>query len=191
MVLHSARTALNDANAMLRGISTGSCPRTISTLTIGAEAGRSTWLLAWTDLVDTIGRYSHHLELRRILSRLAELPAIVRQPKSPPHRRVRRLTADERRTVELSYADCRSVYEVARRFGTTRANVAAILESRGVDRKYNVLSDEDIVRAATLYGDGWSLARLADRYGVSANTVHRALRRLSVKLRPVGTNQWR
>ena len=90
----------------------------------------------------------------------------------------------------MGYGECGSVYEVARRFGTTRANVAAILEGQGVQRRYNVLSEADVSGAAELYAGGLSLARLGERFGVAARTIHAALRRRGVPLRPVGTNQW-
>jgi DNA-directed RNA polymerase specialized sigma24 family protein len=37
-----------------------------------------------------------------------------------------------------------------------------------------------------LYRDGWSLAEIADRYGITKGSVHKYLQRAGVILRPPG-----
>lgn len=58
-----------------------------------------------------------------------------------------------------------------------------ILTRNGVQTKHPGLSAEDIGQAAQLYGDGWSLARIGERLGVTATTVHRRLRERGVTMR--------
>jgi type IV secretory pathway TrbF-like protein len=39
-------------------------------------------------------------------------------------------------------------------------SVSAILERHGIDRRYNLLSTEQIARAAELYGESWPFAKV-------------------------------
>ena len=82
------------------------------------------------------------------------------------------------------------MYVLAKAFTIDRRTVSAILERHGVQRRYNLLETEAVAEAARLYEAGWSLARLADRFGVTAKTVHNAFIKAGVPRRPLGTNQW-
>jgi hypothetical protein len=68
------------------------------------------------------------------------------------------------------------VKDLAQRFGIHRLTVTALLRRRGVELRRTGLTPEDILLAASLYGQGWSLARLGTRYGVDSTSVWRALR---------------
>jgi hypothetical protein len=46
------------------------------------------------------------------------------------------------------------------------------------------MTDEEIQEAITLYGDGWSLARIATRFGVDPESVRYRLLQRGVTLRP-------
>jgi hypothetical protein len=82
------------------------------------------------------------------------------------------------------------VYVLAKAFTIDRRTVAVILERHGVQRRYNLLDTRAIAEAARLYEAGWSLARLADHFGVTARTVQNAFVKAGIPRRPVGTNQW-
>ncbi|MFT3855102.1 MAG: hypothetical protein QM733_20560 [Ilumatobacteraceae bacterium] len=79
---------------------------------------------------------------------------------------------------------------MATAYNIHRKTVSAILERHGVDRRYNLLRQEQLDQAAELYRSGQSLAKIAQTMGVSTKTIHTALRDAGVPMRPVGTNQW-
>ncbi|MCU1367528.1 MAG: hypothetical protein JWN39_3167 [Ilumatobacteraceae bacterium] len=101
-----------------------------------------------------------------------------------------RLNEADQALAIVAYRTSGSINVVAREFGINRRTAANILERHSLDRYYNVLTAEHIREAATLYRDGWSLAKLGQHLGVDAGTVRRALRKAGVTMRPVGTNQW-
>lgn len=45
------------------------------------------------------------------------------------------------------------------------------------------MTGADVTQAAQPYEDGWSLARIGERLGVTATTVHRRLRERKVTMR--------
>jgi lambda repressor-like predicted transcriptional regulator len=65
---------------------------------------------------------------------------------------------------------------MAKRFGIHRTTVTALLRRHGVELRRAGLAPSDIPAAATLYGQGWSLAQLGTTFGVDAATVWRTLR---------------
>jgi hypothetical protein len=69
------------------------------------------------------------------------------------------------------------------RFGIHRATVAAVLRRLGVEPRKKGLSDERVAEACRLYFEGWSLARLAERYDVTDMTVRRYLLLAGVVMR--------
>jgi DNA-binding transcriptional regulator LsrR (DeoR family) len=95
--------------------------------------------------------------------------------------------------VEQVIADYRAgatVYQLGDKFGIDRRTVGKILTRNGVLTKHPGLSPADIDRAAQLYEDGWSLARIGERLGVTATTVHRRLRGREVQMRdPAGRDR--
>ena len=78
------------------------------------------------------------------------------------------------------------VKELAEQFGTHRLTVTAHLQKRGVPLRRTGLAPEDVLTAASLYGQGWSLARLGVKYRVDSTTVWRALRAAGVVMRSTG-----
>jgi hypothetical protein len=56
-----------------------------------------------------------------------------------------------------------------------RATSTAIILRAGVKPRQRGLTNEHLIEACRLYLDGWSLARLAERYGVNDMTVRRYL----------------
>jgi DNA-binding IclR family transcriptional regulator len=76
-----------------------------------------------------------------------------------------------------------SVKELAQRFGIHRLTVTALLRRDGVELRRTGLAPVDIQVAASLYGQGWSLARLGAKFGVDSTTVWRALRTAGMLMR--------
>ena len=71
-----------------------------------------------------------------------------------------------------------------------RETISKIIQDAGVAvRSQRVISPEEIAGAAALYRQGWSLARLAERYGFDGQTIHTHLKRAGVVMR--GPHEWR
>ena len=75
----------------------------------------------------------------------------------------------------MAYSEGKATKELARRFGIHRATVTVVLQRLGVELQQKGLSDEQATEARRLYPEGWSLARLAERYDVTDMTVRRYL----------------
>jgi len=75
------------------------------------------------------------------------------------------------------------VYELGDRFGINRRTVGKILTRNGVKTTHPGLSPAQINEAIQLYGEGWSLARVGERLGVTARTVQLRLRERGVAMR--------
>lgn len=141
--------------------------------------------------MEQLGHYSNQGHRLEVLQRLLGARLKRRRPASAPKQRQNHLdSADQAKVVE-AYQAGDSVYDIARQFAIGRTTASAILKRHGVTLRYKVLTDRDLSIAIRLYEtDCWSLTRIAERFGVAAKTVHTALRRSGVQLRPVGTNQW-
>ena len=103
--------------------------------------------------------------------------------RSPRQAQLRLEPAEVDRLVD-QYRSGATVRELAAEFGVGRTTVSAHLERRGLPRRYNRLGGDALVEAGRLYRDGWSLARLGERYNVDAGTVRRALLKSGVQTRP-------
>ena len=49
-----------------------------------------------------------------------------------------------------------------------RTTIVGHLKRRGVCTRYKVIAEADLIEAASLYAEGWSLARVGERFDVSA-----------------------
>lgn len=105
--------------------------------------------------------------------------------------RSKRWAKFEQEEIVAAYLGGTSANALAKKYGSTRKGVCALLEREGVARRYNVLTHDDVRRAEVLYAQGRSLGSLAEEFGVAAQTVALALRKAGVEMRPVGTNQWK
>ena len=85
-----------------------------------------------------------------------------------------------------AYDEGSSVGQLVARFNVNRTTVLTHLDRNSVPRRQTgpKLSAEDVARAAGLYRDGLSLAAIGHRFGVTASTVGKALRRANVQIRP-------
>lgn len=94
-----------------------------------------------------------------------------------------RLNPAQANALVTAYTAGDATIELAARFGIHRATVTAILHRLGVDLRQRGLTDEQVAEACQLYPEGWSLARLAERYDVDDMTVRRYLLLAGVVMR--------
>jgi len=93
----------------------------------------------------------------------------------PVRRRLTRLTEAQAAKLVTGYSEHVPVNELAGRFRLSRQTVSAILRRRGVELHQLGLSPSEAAEAARLYRHGWSLAKLARKFGVDGMTVRRYL----------------
>jgi lambda repressor-like predicted transcriptional regulator len=75
------------------------------------------------------------------------------------------------------------VKELARHYGISRQTVNAVLRRHWVEPHQLGLSPAEVADATQLYRDGWSLAKLAQKFGVDGMTVRRYLLLAGVVMR--------
>lgn len=100
-------------------------------------------------------------------------------------------TARQLRPVEVDelvqgYVGGATVFELATQFGIDRRTVGQHLRKRGIDTRPPRLRPEDVPDAAELYRSGWSLAKIAHKFGLKASgatTVRRYLLEAGVVMR--------
>jgi len=81
-----------------------------------------------------------------------------------PRQHHRRLGATEVAALIETYREGRSNKAIAQRFGIHRVTVTALLRRHGVERRRSGLAPEEVPEAASLYGQGWSLAKLGRKF---------------------------
>lgn len=108
----------------------------------------------------------------------------------PPRRvHVTYNTARQLRPTEVDelvagYGAGATVFELGARFDIDRRTVGQHLRSRGVDTTPPGLHPDDVPTAIRLYQDGWSLARLSNKFGTTDMTVRARLLEAGVVMRP-------
>jgi DNA-binding transcriptional ArsR family regulator len=139
------------------------------------------------DLVGLIRAQSHHPGPVSQLLKLGHAwPAGLPDKTTPakPCRVFRQLTSGEIDGLVEQYRAGRTVFELAEAFGIHRVTVGQHLRARGIDTKPPAMRDEDVPEAASLYKEGWSLARLAQRFGTTSKSVQTRLLAAGVTMRP-------
>jgi predicted DNA-binding protein (UPF0251 family) len=120
--------------------------------------------------------------IRLITSSLAA--SSPRPDKRPAARQTQvRLDPHQIRALATAYRAGEATKEIAARFGIHRATVTAILHRLGAELRQRGLTDEQVAEACRLYPEGWSLARLAERYDVTDMTVRRILLLAGIAMR--------
>jgi DNA-directed RNA polymerase specialized sigma24 family protein len=128
-------------------------------------------------LVDLPHRLSN---LSPVVTRLLDRPHVRKQPED-------RIVRDLQRQIRLNASQvaelCRryqageSVPSLKQAFTINRETVLLHLKRAGVTRPPNFrkLGDDEVQSAATVYADGLSLRRTAEKFGVSERTMRREL----------------
>jgi lambda repressor-like predicted transcriptional regulator len=142
-------------------------------------------------MVDLTGQLSNpQPQLRHVLHQdipaLGDPPNDEVRPSKPTERprfhTQRRLKQSEITALVEGYQSGRSVTEMAAAGGVHRTTVTAHLHERGVVMRG--VGQIDLADAVRLYEQGWSSRQLGEKFGVSANTVLRSLRRTGATIRP-------
>ncbi|MGN6330334.1 MAG: helix-turn-helix domain-containing protein [Motilibacteraceae bacterium] len=139
--------------------------------------------------MEVAGRYYNTKELVRQLEALiAKLPHLSSpaplRSNLPRVGTARQLDAEQIGELIADYRAGATVFALGEKFGIDRRTVGKILTRNGVKTKHPGLTGADVTQAAQLYDDGWSLARIGERLGVTATTVHRRLRERGVTMPP-------
>jgi hypothetical protein len=141
----------------------------------------------WNALGKPGGYYNTKAPLNELESLVRKLPGPTARPHTRPERRVpgtaRRLGVEQVEQLIAGYRAGATVYTLGSQFGIDRRTVGAILKRNGVVTRGGGLSPAQIDEAVELYEAGWSLARIAERVGVTPTTVHRRLRDRGVRMR--------
>jgi hypothetical protein len=115
---------------------------------------------------------------------LVRATSTVRSRQRLPYRQSQvRLGPQQANALAVAYRAGKATKELAEWFGIHRATVTAVLQRLGVEPRHSGLSDEQVAEACRLYPEGWSLARLAERYDATDMTVRRYLLLAGVVMR--------
>ncbi|GEM_PF-1185665 len=95
----------------------------------------------------------------------------------------RRLAYADQTEIVLAYVAGANMKDLAAAHGIHRVTVSEIIRRAGVPTRQRGLDPGQVERAVRLYGEGWSLARLGERFEVAGATVWRALRGRGVVMR--------
>jgi DNA-directed RNA polymerase specialized sigma24 family protein len=103
---------------------------------------------------------------------------------TPSYRTARPLQPDEvEKLVEAKQAGA-TVRELAQQFGVCRTTVFKHLHARGL--RTRSLDPELLAEATSLYGDGWSTARIGKQLDIPTETLRTALKVSGVAMRRPG-----
>ena len=120
----------------------------------------------------------------------AEAPAPGQARDAPPpaaqHRTQGRLRAHDVDALVAAYRAGATIKELAEQFDIARTTVMAHLDRRNVQRRATAKEwdDDALSGAARSYANGYSLAHIADQFGVDPKTVANRFRRAGVPIRP-------
>lgn len=133
-------------------------------------------------LLLTYWNRSTEMEKFRELAKIMDQP--VRSDIQINTKRAKRLSAAEKAELLAEYESGTLVRDIAEKFDVHRVTVSNLVEAAGMTPRSRGLGPQQVIEAADLYTAGQSLAKLGDRYGVNAETVRQALRRIGVTIRP-------
>jgi hypothetical protein len=127
--------------------------------------------------VELVHAYSNpHSGLKTLPKLLVKATSSLRSQERPASWQTQvRLDPHQAQELAAAYRDGNATKDLAVRFGIHRATVTAVLQRLGVDLRQRGLTDEQVAEVCRLYPEGWSLARLAERYDVDDMTVRRYL----------------
>jgi hypothetical protein len=107
------------------------------------------------------------------------------------HKIDQRLAPDTLARVLADYQAGTATPTLAERYNISSTAVKRLLHMNGVlMRQYHRLTNGEVQAAAALYEAGWSLARVAQKFQVDAETARNRLKKLGVAMRgPQGRQQ--
>ncbi|MCL2467833.1 MAG: hypothetical protein FWF02_04470 [Micrococcales bacterium] len=91
-------------------------------------------------------------------------------------RRVLRLSVEQVDALVAGYLEGKTVYELGAQFGVGRQTVSVHLRRRGVTMRMGGVLPADCPELLRLRDQGWSFARLGERFGVDPDTARRVVR---------------
>jgi hypothetical protein len=141
--------------------------------------------LTSTFAVEVVHLYSNPgARLEILLQLLVKATSSPRQHERPASRQSQiRLNPHQASALETAYRAGKTIKHLAGTFGVHRVTVTSLLRRHGVELRQVGLTDEQVFEACHLYPEGWSLARLAERYDVDDMTVRRYLLLAGVVMR--------
>ena len=92
-------------------------------------------------------------------------------------RTMRRLNSAQIHLLAQRYLEGKTVYELGAEFGTARQAVSLILKRNGVPLRMQGLREEQRAEVTALQQQGWSYARLGERFKIDPWTVRNFLKR--------------
>jgi transposase-like protein len=95
----------------------------------------------------------------------------------------RRLSPEQIEQLVAAYQAGEDMKTLAARWQLHRTTVAGHLVKAGIELRRQGLPDNRLRDAAQLYSEGWSCARLAERFDCNAETVRQRLKAAGVQLR--------
>lgn len=127
---------------------------------------------------------NRHLVTKR-LSNVRNVALSERRLQVPAATRLHMTRLDASATAGLidAYRAGVRIKDLAGRFGVHRTTVTSLLACHGVELRPVGMSPDQVLHAAQLYRDGWSLARLGEKFGVDDMTVRRHLLLAGVVMR--------
>jgi helix-turn-helix protein len=156
----------------------GAAPR--GTGTTQAALPRENGLIRRVDLEAQLS--SPSVRLQRLLGSWRSLPADEpSRTKSTPRRRRQRaedrLGPDGVAQLVADYQAGIATTRLMQSYGLGKGAVLRLLDSHGVTRRRQPLTPAEVQEAIRLYGQGWSLARIGQRFGRHHSVILRALDR--------------
>lgn len=138
--------------------------------------------------MEILGRYSKHS--KPVIPTPVPASPIAPQPPvcKPPHRLDRKVSPEIAALLVAEYESGVSSTHLAMIYRLGKGSVLKLLNEGGVQMRHQGLSEENLEEATTLYGEGWSLPQVAERFGCSVGSVRKEFRTHGVKIRP--PNRW-
>jgi hypothetical protein len=142
--------------------------------------------------VEVLRRYSNCSGLVRVMVDVGrrmdqndqtDEPGISTSDGRAEYRTAQRLGEAEVEELVAAYRSGATVRQLAGQFGIHRVTVGRHLAARGIDTHPPALHPDDIPAAADLYRAGWSLARIAEKFDTTDDSVRRRLLEVGVRMR--------
>jgi hypothetical protein len=171
MPMHGSREVVHDRGSIARADNAAVAGLSVSAATALTSIDRTAspyGELSKAAMVEVVHLHSNLLPgLQTMVQLRVKATASQRSGKQLPYRQSQiRLNPQQANALATAYRAGKETTELAAQFGIHRATVTAVLQRLGVEPRRYGLSDEQVAEACRLYPEGWSLARLGERYNV-------------------------